>query len=162
MRGRGLECREHCFDDPEASVPQEVLRVSRLRRGPLPPWPPLLYLGAALSWQCRFHFDFPVTWHPLWHSKIPFHHVNERPGLSFQRGFSRDTITIRCVVSGTNDPHGDPCHLSLCHRERLCMADDATGSVVSSSGSALPRLGCGFGLVPFRACSLADPHDLSG
>ena len=41
------------------------------------------------------------------------------------------------------------------------MANDATGSA-SSSGSALPRLGCGFGFVPFRAGSLADPHDLSG
>ena len=41
------------------------------------------------------------------------------------------------------------------------MANDATGSA-SSSGSALPRLGCGCGFVPFRAGSLADPHDLSG
>jgi len=46
---RGLECREHCFDDPEASVPQEVLRVSRLRHRPLPPRPsPSLFWGGAL------------------------------------------------------------------------------------------------------------------
>ena len=50
-------------------------------------------------------------------------------------------------------------HISLCHRERLCMAHDATGSV-RSSGSALPQLGCGlwFCSVP---CVLSDPHDLS-
>ena len=46
----GLECREHCFDDPEASVPQEVLRVSRPRHRPLPPWPsPSLFRGALLA-----------------------------------------------------------------------------------------------------------------
>ena len=69
--------------------------------------------------------------------------------------------TLRGVVSGTDDPYGDPRNTSLCHRERLRVAKDATGSV-SSSGSALPRLGRGLGFVPFRVCSLADPHGLSG
>ena len=49
------------------------------------------------------------------------------------------------MVSGTNDPHGDPCHISLCHRERLCVANDATGSA-SSSGSA-PK-GCVWPMTP--------------
>ena len=62
-------------------------------------------------------------------------------------------INICCVVSGTKNQYGDKFKISLCHRERMCMANDATG-LVSPSGSALPRLGCGFDFVLFCLCFL--------
>ena len=154
-----------CKPRREASGTQSVLQVdipSRLRHTDLfLDGLPSLFGGALSATLIPLGCVFPTS-HPLACKDI-------------LPSFSKET---RCMYLLSDDEHQTRSlsvawfrarhtntgthtfHVPLGHRERPCTARDATGPV-RSSGSALPRLGCGlwFCSVP---CVLSDPRDLSG
>ena len=153
------------LDDLEASGTQSVLQVdipSRLRHTDLfLDGLPSLFGGALSATLIPLGCVFPTS-HPLACKDI-------------LPSFSKET---RCMYLLSDDEHQTRSlsvawfrarhtntgthtfHVPLGHRERPCTARDATGPV-RSSGSALPRLGCGLWFC-FVPCVLSDPRDLSG